>query len=179
MFFELPKISQDLKSSVQTRMREGGATLLFPHVELGHQAKYTCTAVGRNGVKKRSVVDMVVRPREEAYDAGVMEEVEEEEGWGREEKEERERGQEGEKEKEDLDQRGKMGGREERVRGERERRGDERERGEEEKRSQVERGRGERRVGEVDMISDGVRGDPKSIDFAVPIFESMEDRAKV
>ena len=85
-------------------------------------------------------------------------------------------GQEGEKEKEDLDQRGKMGGREERVRGERERRGDE---GEEEKRGQVERGRGEGGVGEVDMISDGIRGDPKSMDFAVPLFESMEDRAMV
>ena len=64
MFFELPNLSRELRSSVKASTQEGGAILVFKRVELGHQAKYVCHAVDKNGMQKNGIVDMVVSQRD-------------------------------------------------------------------------------------------------------------------
>ena len=60
MFFEIPDLTEDLRSSVMTHDHDGGAMLIFKRVELGHQAKYVCHAVGERGMEKIGIVDLLI-----------------------------------------------------------------------------------------------------------------------
>lgn len=80
VYFELPHLSPNLRSSVKHHAQGGQVVLSFSKVERGHQARYTCHAVGGGGRRKKGKVDMVVLHRDKS---NVIQDVGEEVGEGR------------------------------------------------------------------------------------------------
>ena len=151
VFFELPKLSTELLSSVNTIQQHGRAVLSFKSLELAHQATYTCHAVSvKKGIQKTRRFELVVFP-----DESKEEEVKD--------KEERMRVREGE-ELAEWEARNMW------QKVEEEEEGGEKE-GEE----------GEREGGEgfLEEEKQPDAGNPADSKFSVPVFETMEDRAKV
>ena len=184
--FKLPRLREKLLSSVRTTQQFGKATLTFSTLELGHQATYTCHALStRRGLRKSRGFQLVVLRREEKDKSleGVEEGGRVVEGKVENEEEERDGVREGEeREGEEME-------------GVREGEGEERE-GDEVEGVRVEgeeRDEGEREGGEVmeergkgrEELEERGKGreelEEEAIDAAGagPVFETMEDRAKV
>lgn len=170
MFFELPHLTPNLRSSIKYHAQGGRVVLSFDKVERGHQAKYICNAVGGDGRRKKGKVDIVVLQRDKS---NVAQDVGEEVGEG---------GKEGEEE--DMIRNGGMvdkgqvkdwgeevGLDREKVEGGVEvwREGRDEERVDEGMRGRVEQDRDQREV-DKDVVTAAV---------PVPTFQTMEDRAKV
>ena len=184
MFFELPKLSRDLLSSIRAGAQVGGAVLSFVRVQRGHKAKYICHAVNKAGFEKIGIVDVDVTERGQLYRTdgqGGVEGVEERDGVREEVKwESDEEGGEGEEGEGGGRREGGNGGKTEGGEGQQggEGEGRGREEGDEwevEKRKEVEEGKGREEKRVVDLGG----AHPDSAVSTVPTFKTMEDRAKV
>ena len=61
VFFELPALSEDLRSSLKTQEQDGIAILIFNEVKFGHREKYICHAVGSHGTEKIGVIELKIK----------------------------------------------------------------------------------------------------------------------
>ena len=157
--FQLPRLREKFLSSVRTTQQFGQATLTFSTLELGHQATYTCNALSTGrGLRKSRGFRLVVLRREEK-DKSIEEVVD----MGR--------VVEGEVENENEEEE-RAGVREgDEVEGVRE--GEEGNEGEREGGEVMEQ-RGEGREGAEELEEEA-----RDAAGAGPVFETMEDRAKV
>ena len=60
VFFELPALKKDLRSSLTTQEHDEEAVLIFNEVKLGHKARYVCHAVSSSGAEKIGQIDLKI-----------------------------------------------------------------------------------------------------------------------
>ena len=60
VFFELPALGEDLRSSLTTQEHDGEAVLIFNEVKFGHGERYLCHAVSNYGTEKTGIIELKI-----------------------------------------------------------------------------------------------------------------------